>query len=72
MSLQPCWFSLCLRQAPVRYVEQRFLATTVGERRRQDAHLFDLLGPSVISGLGNHGDQDMGWIHVALVNGLGL
>lgn len=53
-------------------VQQRFLATGIEERHRQDAHLFDLPGPSVISALGNHGDQDMGWIHVVLLNGLGL
>lgn len=60
------------RQAPVRCVKQRFLATVVGERNSQDAHLFDLPGPSVISGLCNHDNGDMGWIHVVLLNGLGL
>lgn len=44
------------------YVQQRFVATVVEERHCQEAHLFDLPGPSVISGPGHHGDLDMGWI----------
>lgn len=71
MFVSPAGFHRSQRK-PVSCVQQRFLATVVEKKHRQDAHLFDLPGPSAISALSNYGDQDMGWIRVVLLNGPGF